>query len=207
MRNELATWTAQLAAAREALSIRGLSHAASFACELYASLPLSVRENASSVQVDHSAAPSDGLLLLAKSYMDLQEYARASHVLGQKQGALTDVEFFVLHYARYLAGERRKEQLSMEMKTHSGWIILTFAASFLFTYHIPSHVGASQKQTTSNPHLKDLLRDLADADASPNQLDAFGLYLYAVVLKQAGFEHTTVHALYVQLLQRSLALF
>ncbi|ETV65360.1 hypothetical protein, variant [Aphanomyces astaci] len=70
-----------------------------------------------------------------------------------------------------------------------------------------THSGASQKQTTSNPHLKDLLRDLADADASPNQLDAFGLYLYAVVLKQAGFEHTTVHALYVQLLQRSLALF
>ncbi|ETV90530.1 hypothetical protein, variant 1 [Aphanomyces invadans] len=133
------------------------------------------------------SSPSDGLVLLARSYMDLQEYSRASHVLGQKPvSTLTDVEFFVLHYARYLAGERRKEQLSLEMKIHSG----------------------STPKPAMNPHLQDLLRDLADADASPTKnLDAFGLYLYAVVLKQAGFDRTAVKSLYVQLLHRSVALF
>ncbi|KAF0683179.1 Aste57867_24743 [Aphanomyces stellatus] len=172
---------AQLAAARDALSIRGLKHAAVFACELYASLPESARENLPLTPEDR--APSDGLLFLAKSYFDLQEYARASHVLAQKE-SLSDVEFFVMHYARYLAGERRKEQLSLEMKANS---------------------GSAQKPTT-NPNLKDLMRDLSDADAV-GKLDAFGLYLYGVVLKESRVHLTPSGTSPQQIFWRSIARF
>ncbi|KAH9064684.1 hypothetical protein Ae201684P_003471 [Aphanomyces euteiches] len=172
---------AQLSSAREMLKERGLKHAAAFVCELYAALPLSVREGLSP-QAHESSRP-DGLLSLAQSYFDLQEYARAAHVLSQKND-LDNVEFFVLHYASYLAGERRKEQLSMETRVNSG----------------------SNQKPASNPNLKDLLRVLSEADAK-GRLDSFGLYLYGIVLKQSGFHHTNSTPSPQQVLWRSIVLF
>ncbi|KDO25518.1 hypothetical protein SPRG_20641 [Saprolegnia parasitica CBS 223.65] len=157
-----------LAAARDALSVRGLKHAATFACELYAGLPSVLHERV------HASPPAreairgmDGVLELARSYFDVSEYARAAHVLDAKHGALSGVEFFLLHYARYLAGERRKEAMSTEMKVVAE----------------PTKLTAPSPPKPVNPYLRQLQEDLSTADEN-GQLDAFGLYLYAIVVKQ-----------------------
>ncbi|OQR91377.1 anaphase-promoting complex subunit [Thraustotheca clavata] len=177
-----------LARARRDLSVRGLKHAATFACELYAGLPPYLQQQVPSSAFGEVHSSADGVLELARSYYDVAEYARAAHVLEMKRTALSSIEFFLLHYARYLAGERRKEALLTELKPNMG-----------------SKIPIAKENKPTNPALPKLLEDLSTADEN-GMLDAFGLYLYAIVLKQSmGVD--TARSQCQQLLKRSISIF
>ncbi|OQR86657.1 anaphase-promoting complex subunit [Achlya hypogyna] len=188
---DTASLATALSAARHALAARGLKHAAAFACELYAGLPAPLKAQVHvSVPVPESIVSIDGVAELARSYFDLCEHARAAHVLEAKRGALTPVEFFLLHYARYLAGERRKEAVSTEMKATADTAKPT----------------ASNNTKPTNPYLPQLRQDLATADEN-GELDAFGLYLYAIVLKQSACSSVNASGRCQQLLWQSIKAF
>eukprot|EP00644_Phytophthora_capsici_P013940 jgi/Phyca11/551179/estExt2_Genewise1Plus.C_PHYCAscaffold_400335 len=111
----------------------------------------------------------------AKACFDVGEYLRAHHMLLYSSSGpeSADGTFrcssqktrFLKYYALYLAGEKAKEEMDLEM-----------------------NVTGSSKG--ANPHLKELYLTLSTA-YQQNSLDGFGLYLYAVVLKRLGYSTTT----------------
>ncbi|KAL4178637.1 hypothetical protein AMTRI_Chr13g116080 [Amborella trichopoda] len=98
--------------------------------------------------------------LLAKSYFDSREYRRAAHVLRGHKGKKA---IFLRGYALYLAGEKRKEEEMIEL------------------------AGPLGKSETVNAELVGLERELS-TERKKGTIDAFGLYLYGVVLKEKGCE-------------------
>uniref|UniRef100_H3G5C0 Cdc23 domain-containing protein n=1 Tax=Phytophthora ramorum TaxID=164328 RepID=H3G5C0_PHYRM len=91
----------------------------------------------------------------AKAYFDVGEYLRAHHLLLDTVRSPTQKTRFLQNYALYLAGEKAKEEMDLEM-----------------------NVTGSSKG--ANPHLKELYLSLSAA-YQQNLLDGFGLYLYAVL--------------------------
>ncbi|KAG9452207.1 hypothetical protein H6P81_005111 [Aristolochia fimbriata] len=98
--------------------------------------------------------------LLAKSYFDCRELRRAAHALRGQTGKKAT---FLRCYALYLAGEKRKEEEMIELE------------------------GPLGKSDTVNNELVSLERELSALRKRGN-LDAFGLYLYAIVLREKGCE-------------------
>ncbi|CAM9330514.1 unnamed protein product, partial [Hapterophycus canaliculatus] len=110
-----------------------------------------------------------GRVAFAKSLMDVGEFERASQAFGDKNftatpqgggdvsGGLPSRARFLRWYSLFLAGERRREEESQ----------LT---------------DALQRRRLVNPHLKTLHAELSACD-DEGGLDAFGLYIYAAVLK------------------------
>jgi anaphase-promoting complex subunit 8 len=120
--------------------------------------------------------------LYSKSLLELGEYAHAAAVLSQAashvtvvaspQPNLTSFGIFLRAYALYLAGEQRHHQEQLEYKE-------TTAAASKSAARI-SQGGALSK----NPFLEQLRNELA-REFDCNNLDAFGCYVYGLVLKES----------------------
>jgi len=136
-------------------------------------------------------APDYDLILYAKSLLDLGEYERAAHTLSfhsnhghsNKQNStsatiftigapplpnLSKTGIYFRAYALFLAGERRKEEQGVELRN-----------------------DPLERSRIVNPYLKQLAKEFAkmynheDPTAAENDtLDAFGLYVYGIVLKE-----------------------
>lgn len=109
---------------------------------------------------DNEAVDSD-FYLLAKTYFNCREYRRAAHVLSDQTGKKA---LFLRCYALYLAGEKRKEEETIELE------------------------GPLGKSDAVNSELVSIERDLS-AVRKNGTIDPFGLYLYGLVLKQKGNEN------------------
>ncbi|CAM9358434.1 unnamed protein product [Ascophyllum nodosum] len=186
-----------LLSAVEELSNHGLKLAAKWAAEQLVGLPDETPDEqpdereylrndhvdadvaAASSTAASSAQPADrwleGRVLFAKTLMDIGEFERAAKAFGDKpipvpvsrgtgssggdsaRGALPRRARFIRWYSLYLAGERRREEESQ----------LT---------------DALQRRRLVNPFLPSLVAELSKCDAE-GSLDAFGLFMYAAVLK------------------------
>eukprot|EP00752_Nemacystus_decipiens_P011506 g10217.t1 len=110
-----------------------------------------------------------GRVAFATALMDVGEFERASQAFGDRKltpssatggsvsGSLVSRARFLRWYSLFLAGERRREEESQ----------LT---------------DALQRRRLVNPHLKKLHTELSEGDKE-GTLDAFGLFIYAAVLK------------------------
>ena len=113
----------------------------------------------------------DGTFMLAKSYFDLGEYRRCVHALGGGFG--TPLHFFLRCYALYLDGERQKEELMGE------------TADPLEQNRVTNKKLAQLSTELERRHRKSKLYAV-DGGSSGDGLDAYGLYLYGVVLNDMG---------------------
>ncbi|GMH89536.1 hypothetical protein TL16_g11486, partial [Triparma laevis f. inornata] len=101
-------------------------------------------------------------IVFAKSLLDLGEYDRAAHILstdGAPKELLGGLGLFVRAYSLFLAGEKKKEEEMVEL------------------------AEPLERSKVLNPNLEKLRSELS-ASKELNQLDAFGLYMYGVVLKE-----------------------
>ncbi|XP_078434923.1 anaphase-promoting complex subunit 8 [Wolffia australiana] len=96
--------------------------------------------------------------LLAKSYFDCKEYRRAAHVLRTQTSKKS---IFLRCYALYLAGEKRKEEETIELE------------------------GPLGRSEVCNGELAHLERELCALRRS-SAADPFTLYLYGIVLRDKG---------------------
>ncbi|XP_057857553.1 anaphase-promoting complex subunit 8 isoform X2 [Cryptomeria japonica] len=96
--------------------------------------------------------------MLAKSYFDTHEYRRAAFVLRETPGKKA---LFLRCYSLYLAGEKRKEEEAIELG------------------------GPLGKSDGLNSELAGLEQELS-SNYSNGTLDAFGMYLYGIVLHERG---------------------
>lgn len=111
---------------------------------------------------DHDGAAVDSdFYLMAKAYFDCREYRRAAHVLRDQTGKKA---VFLRCYALYLAGEKRKEEETIELE------------------------GPLGKSDAVNRELVSLERELSTLRKN-GSIDPFGLYLYGLVLKEKGSEN------------------
>lgn len=126
----------------------------------------------------------------AKSLFELGEYAHAAAVLSEAcpdadvkrvaspRANLTSYGVYLRAYALYLAGERRKEETLVELR------------------------DPLERTTVRNHFLPQLRRELQQAYQA-QQLDAFGLYVYGLVLlKSPPQKELPAHTLIVQSLQQ-----
>ncbi|XP_076902400.1 anaphase-promoting complex subunit 8-like [Bidens hawaiensis] len=113
------------------------------------------------VPEEEDEAVDTDLYLLAKSYFNCREYRRVAHVLSDQTG---NKALFLKCYALYLAGEKRKEEETIELE------------------------GPLGKPDAVNAELVSIERDLAAA-RNNGSIDSFGLYLYGLVLKAKGNEN------------------
>ncbi|KAF3340392.1 anaphase-promoting complex subunit 8 [Carex littledalei] len=96
--------------------------------------------------------------LLAKSCFDCREYRRASHALRGQTGKRA---VFLRCYALYMAGEKRKEEETIELE------------------------GPLGKSDSVNTELATIERELSSLHRN-RSIDSFGLYLYGIVLRDKG---------------------
>ncbi|KAI8371174.1 anaphase promoting complex subunit 8 [Choanephora cucurbitarum] len=96
------------------------------------------------------------LYLYAKSLFQLREFDSVKSVLGDSKSPKL---YFLRLFAKYLAGEKNKEELSQEI------------------------LGATENAKAENLELQSIYKELAE-DYEKDRLDAFGLYLYGVVLNR-----------------------
>ncbi len=68
--------------------------------------------------------------------MGLQEYDRAAHAVAACDG---DCAFFVAYYARYLAGQRRREVAAVELIGGRSLSLSSLSLSFLSRPHKHTH--------------------------------------------------------------------
>ncbi|KAF5796759.1 putative tetratricopeptide-like helical domain superfamily [Helianthus annuus] len=104
---------------------------------------------------DENEDVGNDFYILAKTYFSCREYRRAAHVLGDQTGKKA---LFLRCYALYLAGEKRKEEETIELE------------------------GPLGKSNAVNSELVSIERDLA-AVRKNGSIDPFCLYLYGLVLK------------------------
>lgn len=138
---------------------RGLLYSAHWAIELADSI-----EGADEVALpepSHSVLYNAGECVrysLGKSQFALREFRRAAHTL---RGCCSDEGFFLRCYCLYLAGEKDKEDNSLDV------------------------IGPEDGSTIVNSELANLKRELVGRQ-SAGQMDGFAYYLYGVVLKELG---------------------
>ena len=96
----------ELRRAVDDLRRRGLFSASRWASEQLQGLPLEPEQSTLQVALD-----SD-VVLLARSYFDMQEYRRAAHLLGNSDapGTAEPIAVFVRLYSLYMAGEKQREE-------------------------------------------------------------------------------------------------
>ncbi|TYZ66865.1 hypothetical protein PybrP1_012743 [[Pythium] brassicae (nom. inval.)] len=172
--DELVEILAQLRAAVRELRLRGLKQAAKFASELVLGVPDELRAQLrggggafgrfDGADEDDDSDRYDA----ASASFDAGEFLRAHQLLASARCAPGSRAHFLRHYALFMAGEKAKEEMDLE-------IGVTGAKS-----------ERSPQRNGSNPHLKALYLSLSGA-YQQSELDAFGLYLYAVVLKRLGY--------------------
>lgn len=153
----------QLRQATIALQTRGLKKASKWAAEML--LGLVEGNEGSSVAISSCAAEllvekeKTDRFLMAKSYFDLGEFQRAAFVLNPLKGELDSYELFLRCYALFLAGEKTKEQQALELN------------------------DPLEQLKVVNPGLQSLHMELLSM-YQRGRLDAFGLYIFGVVLKE-----------------------
>ncbi|KAL3660133.1 hypothetical protein V7S43_015052 [Phytophthora oleae] len=178
---------AQLRAAVRDLRIRGLKQATQFAAELLLGMGDAGHGRSSYVAKrigEDEDEPEDWAeadrFEAAKACFDVGEYLRAHHMLlysssGPESGDDTfrcssQKTRFLKYYALYLAGEKAKEEMDLEMNVTGS----------------SKEMDRNLYRQGTNPHLKELYLTLSTA-YQQNSLDGFGLYIYAVVLKRLGY--------------------
>ena len=162
----------ELQTAALCLSHHCLKVASKWACEQLIGLP-DERDDPSTVSLAGIGLPAkvSSVELLAKSLMELGEYAHAAAVLSQPNANvatiapprehLTPYGIYLRSYALYLAGEQRKHQQDLELKEE-----------------------ALERKTSVNPYLQQLRDELSEVYRE-DKLDGFGLYVYGMVLKES----------------------
>ncbi|KAG2790956.1 Anaphase-promoting complex subunit 8 [Phytophthora cactorum] len=191
---EPAVVAAQLRAAVRDLRVRGLKQATQFVAELLLGMgeiahvrsPYTPRRNEEE-DVDTEDWTEADRFEAAKACFDVGEYLRAHHMLshsdswpengdgdGDALRCPTQKTRFLAYYALYLAGEKAKEEMDLEMNVTGS----------------SKEVARNLHRQGTNPHLKELYLALSAA-YQQNSLDGFGLYLYAVVLKRLGYSTST----------------
>ncbi|KAG9490592.1 cell division cycle protein 23 homolog isoform X3 [Eleutherodactylus coqui] len=136
---------------------RGLMHSVKWASELAFSLesiPLSELPSAPAL-TEEDAEDLDAYTL-AKSYFDLKEYDRAAYFL---RGCKSQKAYFLYMYSRYLSGEKRKDDETVDS------------------------LGPLEKGQVKNEALRELRVELSKKHKA-RELDGFSLYLYGVVLRK-----------------------
>ncbi|KAJ0401728.1 hypothetical protein P43SY_003049 [Pythium insidiosum] len=173
----------QLRDAVRTLRMRGLKHAAKFAAELLLGIPEEIRlavkasrrprasdNDGQEAQVEEEEEDMDRYDA-ARASLDNGEYLRAHQMLVDApiDGPATR---FLRYYALYLAGEKAKEEMDLE---------ISVTGSTPKDTERLSHVN----RQGVNPHLKELYLSLS-ADHRAGRLDGHALYLFAVVLRRLG---------------------
>ncbi|ETN19294.1 hypothetical protein, variant [Phytophthora nicotianae INRA-310] len=185
---EAAVVAAQLRAAVRNLRVRGLKQATQFAAELLLGMGDAAYGQSSYIQRKSDEDNSEtedwaeaDRFEAAKACFDVGEYLRAHHMLSHTGSGDVDAlrcptqkTRFLKYYALYLAGEKAKEEMDLEMNVTGS----------------SKEVDRNLHRQGSNPHLKELYLALSAA-YQQNSLDGFGLYLYAVVLKRLGYSTST----------------
>ena len=162
----------QLRIAISELRLRGLSRAALWASEQLTGLA----EDGGTLGLGASDPESGALgnknmqsdlFLFARCVFDAGEFERCAELLERRGGggasgggALNPLEKFLRWYAKFLAGEKRKECDALEGKA-----------------------DGENRRVAVNPHLEGLLEEL-QSHFQVDGLDAFGLWLLGVVLKE-----------------------
>ncbi|KAG7394702.1 Anaphase-promoting complex subunit 23 [Phytophthora boehmeriae] len=185
---------AQLRAAVRDLRVRGLKQATQFAAELLLGMGDAARRRSPGGSKAEDASCDDDAedwsevdrFEAAKACFDVGEYLRAHHMLANGEAIATEAETvdamrrpaqktrFLKYYALYLAGEKAKEEMDLEMNVTG----------------TSKEMDRNLHRQGTNPHLKELYLALS-AGYQRNSLDSFGLYLYAVVLKRLGYNTST----------------
>eukprot|EP00178_Gracilaria_changii_P019879 TRINITY_DN576_c0_g1_i1.p1 TRINITY_DN576_c0_g1~~TRINITY_DN576_c0_g1_i1.p1 ORF type:complete len:556 (+),score=70.02 TRINITY_DN576_c0_g1_i1:461-2128(+) len=147
------------------MNARGLVQSATWASEMLNALPKE-NEAQNDIQLSHNILEhmQNPTYVLAKSLFDSKQYRRAASTLRMLQ---TPLARFLRMFARYLDGEKRKEE---ERHEHDGW---------------PEAVNSEL----------DSLRDELTQLREGSELDAHLWYLYGVVLRQLRLEKEAFHAL------------
>ena len=101
-------------------------------------------------------------VLLAKAYFDVNEFLRAAHTL---RGARAPCGRFLRWYSLFLAGEKRKDEESLE---ESGGSMAAAPVA---------------KPRAVNDQLNILNTELS-AEAAAQRLDGYGLYVFALTLRE-----------------------
>ena len=154
-------------------SSRHLNISAKWLSELLISIDTNKFENQRGDEEDYSrkstsSQRSSDLLLLVESYMSLGEYARVVYTV-EKSKDFTNVPkkqrcqrlYFLRSYAKYLLGEKRKEQELLEV------------------------TDPLEKSNAKNDQLQDLRLEMSELKNSIG-LDAFNMYLLGIVFKASG---------------------
>ncbi|CAG8542848.1 4538_t:CDS:10 [Ambispora leptoticha] len=159
-------------------SDRGLYFAAKWAAETLNSLPESFIDTSTSVSdslsifndaknettENFSSNCERDKYLLAKSYFDVKEFDRASFVLEK---CVSPKSLFLKIYAKYLAGEKRKEEESNDI------------------------MGPLDDPKAINKELVTIQEELEKL-YNENEMDGFLLYLYGLITKQLGSQRTAI---------------
>lgn len=152
------------------LSHHCLKLSTKWVCEQIIGLPVFADDEPSNTEGLTAPVISHQMELYAKSLMELGEYAHAAAMLSQPNAnvtvmappleTLTKYGIFLRSYALYMAGEQRKNQQDLEIKE------------------------SLERQKGQNPFLSQLREEL-QVFYEDNHLDAFGLYVYGLVLKES----------------------
>ncbi|KAI7905498.1 anaphase promoting complex subunit 8 [Cokeromyces recurvatus] len=92
----------------------------------------------------------------AKTLFQMRQFDRVRDVLGDSKSSKL---YFLRLYARYLSGEKHKEELTQDI------------------------LNSKEDNTAENPELNSIYEELSE-DYEKDNLDAFTLYLYGIVLKR-----------------------
>ncbi|CAN0903199.1 Anaphase-promoting complex subunit 8, partial [Linum grandiflorum] len=131
------------------------------------STPIAGVSYVSTPVMEEDEAVDNDFYLLGKSYFDCREYRRAAHALRDQTGKKS---VFLRNYALFLAGEKRKEEESIEKRKEDESI------------ELGETLGNS---AATNSELGVIERELTNLRKN-GVLDPFGLYLYGLVLKEKG---------------------
>lgn len=150
----------ELRIAVQQLQNRGLVHSAAWAAELLTQIELNEEDSDDEGALDPrlNDDPPEDICLLALSYFNLKEYDRAAYCL-KVQKATSSYALFLRGYATFLAGEKRKEEETLEKS------------------------DPMEKSQVINKNLKELQAEFRQLKED-GKLDGFGLFLYGLVLKE-----------------------
>ena len=181
----------ELRAAVRACSERGLRRSAKWAAEQLVGLPRAPAGGAQAMDASPNVSAADAaesdIVMLAKSYFDVNEFKRAAHALRGARGSCGRFLRWCAarprpsrpanprrtpapprRYSLFLAGEKRKEEELLE-EGGSG--------------SSGSAPVSSTRCRVGNEQLTQILAELAP-EAEAGRLDGFGHYVHALVLRE-----------------------